>query len=171
MSNEKTTPKSNTLSWYFLGIVVLIYVALYLLSPADVFSALDFLYSLALELIPVFVFVFVFMVVVDLVLTPARIVRYIGEEAGIKKWFFIIVGGILSTGPVYMWYPLLADLQKKGVTDGLLAAFLYNRAIKLQYLPVLVLYFSWPFIVLMTILMIVGSVVQGMFINWVNKKA
>jgi len=170
MSTEKTKKKSNTSSWYFLGAVVFIYFVVYMISPAHAFLALEFLYKLALKLIPIFAFVFIFMVIVDLVLTPARIVKYIGEEAGIKKWIFIIIGGILSTGPIYMWYPLLADLQKKGVKDGLLATFLYNRAIKLQYFPLLVIYFSWPFIVLMTILMILGSVVQGMFINWADKK-
>ena len=170
MSTEKTTKKSNNSSWYFLGAVGLIYFVVYVVNPAQAFSALAFLYTLALKLIPVFAFVYIFMVVVDLVLTPARIVKYIGEEAGIKKWIFIIIGGILSTGPIYMWYPLLADLQKKGVSDGLLATFLYNRGIKLQYLPLLVVYFSWPFIVLMTLFMIVGSVVQGVFINWANKK-
>jgi len=170
MGTEKTPKKSNKSSWYFLRAVVLIYFVVYITNPAQAFSALEFSYTLALKLIPVFAFVFIFMVIVDLVLTPARIVKYIGEEAGIKKWIFIIIGGILSTGPVYMWYPLLADLQKKGVSDGLLATFLYNRAIKLQYLPLLVVYFSWTFIVLMTLLMIAGSVAQGMFINWVNKK-
>jgi len=170
MSTEKTTKKSNNSSWYFLGAVGLIYFVVYVVNPAQAFSALAFLYTLVLKLIPVFAFVYIFMVVVDLVLTPARIVKYIGEEAGIKKWIFIIIGGILSTGPIYMWYPLLADLQKKGVSDGLLATFLYNRGIKLQYLPLLVVYFSWPFIVLMTLFMIVGSVVQGVFINWANKK-
>jgi len=170
MSTEKTQKKISKLSWYFLGAVVLIYVVVYVISPTHAFSALAFLYTLALKLIPVFAFVFIFMVVVDLVLTPARIVKYIGEEAGIKKWIFIIIGGILSTGPIYMWYPLLADMQKKGVSDGLLATFLYNRAIKLQYLPLLVVYFSWLFIVLLTVLMIVASVAQGMFINWADKK-
>lgn len=170
MSRESTKKKSHKSSWYFLGIIVLIYFILYMISPTHTVLALEFSYTLALKLIPIFAFVFVFMVVVDLVLTPARIVKYIGEEAGLKKWIFIIIGGILSTGPVYVWYPLLADLQKKGVSDGLLATFLYNRAIKLQYLPLLVVYFSWLFIILMTILMIVASVAQGVFINWANKK-
>ena len=170
MSAEKTTKKSNKSSWYFLGAVVLVYFVVYFISPTHAFSALEFLYKLTLKLIPVFAFVFVFMVIVELLLTPARIVKYIGEEAGLKKWIFVIIGGVLSTGPIYMWYPLLADLQKKGVKDGLLATFLYNRAIKLQYLPLLVVYFSWTFITWMTILMILGSVLQGIFIDWTDKK-
>jgi len=169
MSTEKTPKKSNKSSWYFFGATVLIYFVLYLINPAHAFLALEFFYKLVLKLIPIFAFVFIFMVIVDLVLTPKRIVKYIGEEAGIKKWIFIVIGGILSTGPIYMWYPLLADLQKKGVKDGLLATFLYNRAIKLQYFPLLLVYFSWSFIILMTTLMIIGSVAQGLFIDWADK--
>jgi len=55
-------------------------------------------------------------------ITPERIIRYI-EGKGIKKWFFAVIGGVLSSGPIYMWYPLLADLKEKGISNGLIACF------------------------------------------------
>jgi len=170
MEKENTINKSNKFNWYFLGAVLAVYFGAYLINPSCLPLAFEFLYKLLFKLIPIFAFVFIVMVVVDLFLTPKQTMKYIGEEAGTKKWLFVIIGGILSTGPIYMWYPLLADLQKKGVRDGLLAAFLYNRAIKLSYIPLLLVYFSWTFVLLMTGLMIIASVAQGIFINWTDKK-
>jgi uncharacterized membrane protein YraQ (UPF0718 family) len=96
--------------------------------------------------------------------TPDFITRHF-SESGIRKWFFIIIGGILSTGPIYMWYPLLADLRKKGIQYGYIATFLYSRAIKIPLLPVMVFYFSVKYIVILTVVMIAISIVQGITIN------
>jgi uncharacterized membrane protein YraQ (UPF0718 family) len=77
----------------------------------------------------------------------------------------VIVAGIVSSGPLYVWYPLLAELRDKGVGYGYLAAFLYNRAIKVPLLPVAIFYFGLKYIVVLTTLMIVFSIIQGIFIN------
>ena len=81
------------------------------------------------------------------------------------KWFLTIVLGIISTGPIYMWYPLLADLKEKGMSYGLIACFLYNRAIKIPLLPVMMLYFNLKYIFLLFLLMVIVSVIQGIFVD------
>lgn len=97
-------------------------------------------------------------------ITPEFITKHFAES-GIKKWIFIIIGGILSTGPIYMWYPLLADFRKKGVQYGYIAAFLYSRAIKIPLLPVVLFYFSMKYVIILTVVMIVMSVMQGITVN------
>ena len=101
-------------------------------------------------------------------ITPEIVIKHL-KEKGIKKWFFVIVGGILSSGPVYMWYPLLADLKSKGLEQGLIACFLYNRAIKIPVLPIAIIYFSWQYIFVLSLVMIFMSVVQGLIINHLTK--
>jgi hypothetical protein len=64
-----------------------------------------------------------------------------------------------------MWYPLLADLKNKGLNDGLIACFLYNRAIKIPLLPLAIIYFSWQYILVLTIVMVLASVTQGILLN------
>jgi uncharacterized membrane protein YraQ (UPF0718 family) len=97
-------------------------------------------------------------------ITPEFIIKHLRGK-GFKKWFFMIVGGILSSGPIYMWYPLLADLKKKGLSYGLIACFLYNRAIKIPLLPLAIIYFGWQYIFVLTIIMIIVSITQGILIN------
>jgi uncharacterized membrane protein YraQ (UPF0718 family) len=96
--------------------------------------------------------------------TPEFVIRHFKEKK-IKKWFFVIIGGILSTGPIYVWYPLLANLKDKGLNYGLIACFLYNRAIKIPLLPVAIFYFGWKYILILSFVMIFMSVIQGIIIN------
>ena len=105
------------------------------------------------------------MAITNYFITPKFISKHIEKDKGIKKWVFAVIGGILSTGPIYMWYPLLADLKERGLSHGLIACFLYNRAIKIPFLPLLIFYFNWKFVIVLTIAMIFASLVQGMLIN------
>jgi hypothetical protein len=83
----------------------------------------------------------------------------------------MILAGIISTGPIYAWYPFLSNLKEKGVNDGLIAVFLYNRSIKIQFFPLLLSYFSLSYVLTLTLLMIFFSVIQGLGVNALMKKA
>jgi uncharacterized membrane protein YraQ (UPF0718 family) len=151
-------------SWYFLIGMLIIYLIVFFIKQ-DLFSlSISFFYNILLKVIPVFILVFLLMCLTNYVITPKFVMKHLGGK-GIKKWFFIIIGGILSTGPIYMWYPLLADLKNKGLSYGLIACFLYNRAIKIPLLPIAILYFGWQYILVLSIIMIFISVFQGIFIN------
>ena len=64
-----------------------------------------------------------------------------------------------------MWYPLLNDLQKQGVKNGFIATFLYNRAVKIPLLPVMILYFELKYVILLTAVMVLISVIQGLVVE------
>ncbi len=151
-------------SWCFLLVIVLIYFLLLVFKQDLFFSGLNFFYDIIIKIIPIFVLVFALMFFTNYFFTPKFISKHF-EEKGIKKWFFVIAGGILSTGPIYMWYPLLEDLKNKGLSYGLIACFLYNRAIKIPLLPLMILYFSWKYIIILCFVMIFVSIIQGMIIN------
>ena len=106
--------------------------------------------------------VFVIMVVVNYYMTPGNVKKYLGKSSGVKKWLIAVSGGIVSTGPIYMWYPMLKELKKKGVSDGFIATFLYNRAIKPPMIPLIIFYFGLAFTVTLTIITIIMSIIQGL---------
>jgi len=151
-------------SWYFLIAVIIIYVIVAWVNFTIFSSSLIFFYRLIVKIVPIFVLIFILMTFTNLFITPHFITRHF-KEPGIKKWIFVIIGGILSTGPIYMWYPLLADLREKGVDNGFIAAFLYSRAIKIPLLPVIIFYFSLKYIIALTVVMIGFSVIQGITVN------
>ena len=69
-----------------------------------------------------------------------------------------------------MWYPLMYDLQSKGVKDRFIATFLYNRGIKLQWLPMLVLYFGLKYSLVVLFVMILLSIPQGIITEKLVKR-
>ena len=151
-------------SWYFLIGVLLIYTIIFIFSQELFFLSLKFSYGIILKIIPVMILIFILLALSDYFITPNVVTKYFGEK-GLKKWIFVIIGGILSSGPIYMWYPFLADLKDKGMTDGLIACFLYNRALKIPLLPIAILYFGWKYIAILSLVMILMSIFQGVIID------
>ncbi|MCX5910196.1 MAG: permease, partial [Deltaproteobacteria bacterium] len=114
----------------FLCLVVAAYMGLAILDYDRLGNALSASGRLTLRIAPILLLVFVVMFLTNLFFEGNRIVNFLGRGSGFRGWMVAIGGGILSSGPIYMWYPLLSDLKEKGMEDALIAAFLYNRAIK-----------------------------------------
>ncbi|MCD4693857.1 hypothetical protein K8R62_00675, partial [bacterium] len=66
--------------------------------------------------------------------------------------------GVLISGPPYVLFPLLGDLKKKGMSNSLIAVLLYNRNVKITFIPVMIYYFGLEFTVIISILIILFSV-------------
>jgi uncharacterized membrane protein YraQ (UPF0718 family) len=150
--------------WFFILAVVLLYILALFISPSLVSKSIRFFSRIFVQILPIFALVFLLMTVSNLFINRQFVAEYF-KKPGISKWFFVIIAGIISTGPIYVWYPLLAELRDKGVGYGYLAAFLYNRAIKIPLLPVAIFYFGLKYILVLTLLMVTFSVIQGMLIN------
>lgn len=156
--------KKISVSVYFLLIIILTYIILLIFDSKLFFSCLDFFFNILSNIIPILILVFVLMVFTNYFITQKFILKHM-KKKGIKKWFFVIIGGILSTGPIYMWYPLLADLKNKGLNYGFIACFLYNRAVKIPLLPLMIFYFSFKYVMILALVMIFMSIFQGVIIN------
>ena len=116
---------------------------------------------LILQILPVLLLVYFIMLLTNYFVDNKKLKKYMGEDAGFKGWVISIVSGIISVGPVYMWYPLMKDLQTKGVKNKYLVIFLYNRGIKLQWLPMLILYFGLKYSLTLLFIMALISIPQG----------
>jgi len=156
--NKKIKP------YIFLIFTILIYFIFFILNKNIFFTSLDFLKNILIKILPVFIFVFILMFFSNYFIDRKFIIKHF-ENSGIKKWIFIVLGGILSTGPIYIWYPLLKDLKVKGFSDGIIACFLYNRGVKLPFIPIAIYYFGLKYIIILTLLMIIFSIIQGVLID------
>ncbi len=151
--------------WTFFLIVFLSYLAAALADTNLVFSALYYTLNILWTIIPVILLVFGLIFVSNIILTPKRIVQHMGKGSGVKGWLIAMAGGILSSGPIYMWYPLLADLREKGMKHSLIAAFLYNRAVKIPMMPLMIYYFGWAFTLVLSFYMILFSIINGLIVG------
>lgn len=153
--------EQSYIGWYFLLVVIILYLITGFLKFDAILPSLNFSLKILISVIPIFILVFIIMIIVNYYITPKSVNKYLGKSSGLKRWVIAIIGGIISTGPIYMWYPMLKELKKKGVNYGFIATFLYNRAIKLPLVPMIIFYFGLTFTVILTIVMIIMSIIQG----------
>ena len=152
-------------SWAFLLLVVVVYLILGIVDFELARNTLHVLGTLILRILPILILVFAVMFLTNLFFDAKNIVRILGKGSGLRGWGFAISGGIISSGPIYMWYPLLGDLKQKGMKDSLIAAFLYNRAIKIPLIPMMISYFGWAFTITLSMYMVLFSILSGFLVE------
>ena len=172
--NQLSKPQSNSKPgkgpWIFMFISILLFGLVYWIDNKKGTEVAERFYHIALEIIPMLGIVFVFMVVIFLFLKTSILIKYMGEDSGIKGWLIAIVAGTLSVGAIYLWFPVLKTLIEKGGKPGLVATFLYNRGIKLHWLPLMGLYFGLKYVVILTLVTVLASILQGLIIDWLLGK-
>ncbi len=159
--NKSKKQKKSYKNWYFLLSVLIIYAIISFIVPDKSMLIVISYIKLLEEIAPIFVIVYLIMLLINLYIDNEKLQKYMGDDAGFKGWLITILAGILSIGSIYIWYPLLKDLQKKGVKNKFIVSFIYNRGIKLQWLPILLLYFGWIYSITLLLVMAILSVFQG----------
>ena len=166
VSAKKGKGRSPKGPWIFLGVSLLLYFLVLALDKEKAWQVAEHFWQLVAEIFPFLLVVFLLMVLIHYFLKTKTLIKYMGEGSGIKGWLIAIVTGILSVGAIYMWFPILKSMLEKGVKPGLVAVFLYNRGIKLHWLPLMALYFGMKYVVVLTLITVLVSVVQGLVIDF-----
>jgi hypothetical protein len=148
--------------WIFFAVACAAYGATFIIAPSLARQALDSFLPMLAGLGPVLVMVFLLMFLFDIFLTGERIESWLGSGAGVCGWVLTAVAGVLSTGPIYPWYGILAELRAKGMRTALVAVFLYARAIKLPLFPAMALYFGLQYMVVLSLYIAGFSILSGL---------
>lgn len=148
------------------NIMLLIVVSLYLLTalfdPESGYEALQQSFDVFKTILPILVVVLFLMTFINSFIQPQKISQYLGKKSGSKGWFIAVLGGLLSHGPGYLWYPILSDLREHGVKNGLIVAFFYARSIKIPWLPMMASYFGIAFTITLTLYVLLAALIQGL---------
>ena len=153
-----------------LGSVILTYVILFFMDPENAKHAVFEGLQVLKMVLPIILVVFFLTGLVNITVDKEKISRHFGNESGMKGWFYAIVAGILSHGPAYVWYPFLQNLREHGAKDSLIFAFLYARAIKIPWIPLMISYFGWVFTLFFSLYIIIGALLQGMIVELIERK-
>jgi len=167
---DKTKQRNKNLyhGFSFLVVVIILYVVLSFFDSENIYRSLYASLQIIIQILPVLILVILLMGAVNYFLKPKIVSKHLGKESGVKGWLLAISIGILSHGPIYVWYPLLKDLHNQGMRTGLVAVFLYNRAIKIPLLPVMIYYFGFTFVVVLMVWMVIASLIEGKIIDAVE---
>ncbi|MBD3313824.1 hypothetical protein GF345_05260 [Candidatus Woesearchaeota archaeon] len=167
---KKTKEETSKSGWYFLGICLLIYLIAAVIKPESARDIIDFFLSIIIKIIPIFALIFVLLAAINYFVRPKKLLKYFGREAGAKGYLLSLIAGIISTGPIFMWYPLMNDMQKHGVSNGFLATFLYGRAVKPALLPMMIFYFGLVYTVVLTVVIGLTAIIQGIAVNIIDNQ-
>jgi len=169
---DKTRQRNKNLyyGFSFLGVVIILYIVLFFFDSKNIYLSLHASLQITIQILPVLILVILLMGITNYFLKPKAVSKHLGAESGVKGWILAISIGILSHGPIYVWYPFLKDLHDQGMKTGLVAVFLYNRAIKIPLLPVMIFYFGIGFVIILAIYMIIASVIEGIIMEIVEHK-
>ena len=141
------------------------YTVLYTIMPRRTIAALEASGQILIQVALPLCIAFIIMFVLHLLVKPVYISRFLGKGAGAKGVIISTLAGIISTGPIYAWYPLLKDLLEKGASEFHISNFLCNRAVKPFLLPVMLFYFGWVFVLILNVLIVVGAVLTGLLVS------
>ncbi|MFT7878935.1 MAG: permease [Sulfurimonas sp.] len=153
--------KERRIGHVMLLLVGSLYLLAAVLDPTSAYQALSNSLEVLRTVLPVLLVVLFLMTLINAYIQPEKISHYLGENSGLKGWLIALVGGVLSHGPSYIWYPMLSDLRAKRVNDGLIITFFYARAIKVPWLPMMASYFGLVFTTVLTFYILVAAVIQG----------
>jgi len=169
-NNIKNKPKKkNSGGIKFFLIALIVYGISFLFNAEITKTAFANFLQMIWKIIPILMVVFFFMVLINLYFTEERIKKYFGRQSGVKSWIYAIISGILISGPPYILYPLLGELKKHGMKNSLLAVFLYNRNVKIPFIPVMIYYFGLGFTVIMSFYIIAFSILNGVLVEKIAK--
>jgi len=154
----------------FLLFTLALYGVAALFDPALTLAALKYFTVILAKVVPVLALVFVVLFLTNLFLKPERIRRHLGSESGLRGWFYAVVGGIFISGPPYVLYPMLGELQKHGARNALIATMLYNRNVKIHFLPAIIYYFGLRYTVVLSVYILLFSLVNGKLLEMLVKE-
>ncbi len=163
--------KDDKFSWIFLLISISLFLIAILFKIEKTLSIITFFGNTLLKIFPAFVLVFIIMTFVNYFVTPKKTKKFFENKSNAYGWGISIVSGIISTGPIYLWYPLLADLKEHGVKISYIAGFLYARAIKPALIPLMILYFGIKFTIIVTIFTMIGAIINGIIVEKITNKS
>ena len=166
MNKEQNRKRPKRRSGFvMLAVVGCMYLLTFYFNPQAGQDALLVAFKILKMIIPILLVVFFLMALLHTFIDSKSISRHIGEQSGARGWVIALVGGILSHGPAYVWYPMISDLRNHGARDGLIVAFFYTRSIKLPWLPLMVSYFGLAFTVVLTVLVVLSAWLQGLIVD------
>lgn len=169
-SKKERESKLPSPAYVFPAVVIVAYGVLFGFMPEQAFEALKSSGTVLLNILLPLALVFMVMLVLNLFVKPAQVASLLGRGVRLKGIVLSVAAGIISTGPIYAWYPLLRDLKEKGAGNLPIAVFLYNRAVKPFLLPVMIAYFGWLYVLVLTMVTVLGSVVLGYSVEFLVKE-
>ena len=156
----------------YLFVITIILLSLYYFFPEKIIAGLDISADYGIEMVAIFPAVIVLMGLADVWIPKSLINKYLGKESGFKGIILSIIMGTLPTGPVYIAFPIAAELLRKKARISNVMIFLGVWASsKIPQVGVEIKFLGFKFAMLRLILTLISLIIIGYLIEYIiNKK-
>ncbi|MFW6381627.1 MAG: permease [Bacillota bacterium] len=146
--------------------VVILMLAIRWFFPEKINPTLDMSGRYAREMISIFPAVLLIMGLAD-VWVPSKLVKkYLGQEAGIRGKLLAIFLGTLPTGPMYVAFPLAAELLRKKASLSNIVIFLGIWAsLKIPQIGVEIKFLGLKFAALRFVFTLISVIFIGLIVE------
>jgi len=149
----------------FFLFVCFIFLVVAIFDPNKIQDIGIYFWKNLLSLIPILLVVYAIIFIFSILISNKKITKFLDHGHYVKKMFLAIVGGVISSWPIYLWYWFLKKLHISGLTLWHIAGFSYARAIKIPLFPMMIVYFGGKFTVIFVVVLLVLSFVQCIIID------
>ncbi len=156
---------------YLLLVVLVFYGVLFFFSTQTAQLALQKTLITLVKILPVLLVVILFTAVINYFLKPEQIAAHLGRESGAKGWAWALAAGVISHGPMYVWFSMIEDLRTHGMRNGLIVVFFASRAVKIPLLPMMIDYFGWAFTLVLSFYILIGALLQGWILEFFEQRS
>jgi len=155
--------------WIFLIISVLVFLVVVLFHLQDFPLLIQYIGQTSLKIFPILLVVYLFLFLFSLLGTRNKFQHFLSQGSYPKKLIFTVFFGIISSGPIYIWYALLKKLHQSGLTWWHISAFAYARAIKIPMFPIMIAYFGLKFTLIFSFVLLVLALVQSLLVDFLYR--
>lgn len=156
----------------YLIVIIVILFSLYYFFPEKIAAGLDISIDYGIEMVAIFPAVIVLMGLADVWIPKSLINKYLGKESGIKGVLLSIIMGTLPTGPLYIAFPIAAELLRKKARISNVMIFLGVWASsKIPQVGVEIKFLGFKFAMLRLVFTLISLIIIGYTIEYIiNKK-
>lgn len=156
----------------YILIIGIILILLYIFFPKQIKSAMDISQRYALEMITIFPAVLILMGLADVWVPKSLINKYLGKNSGLKGILLSIFLGTLPTGPLYIAFPIAAELLRKKARISNVLIFLGVWAsLKIPQISVEIKFLGVKFAAIRFIFTLISIIIIGYLIEMIVEKS
>ena len=155
----------------FCAFAIFCLLLVFIFDFRNFFWIVSYFYDIFLKVLWPLFLVYLLILFFNLFSLESKFKKLIWTWSYFRKNIFVLLFGIISSGPIYLWYGLLKRLNDSGLTSWHIATFSYARAIKLPMLPIMMSYFWFRYSLLFILVLLFLSFFQSYLVDYLlNKK-
>jgi len=155
----------------FFSFAMILFLLIFIFDFSKFTIIIDYFFKIFAKILWPFFFVYLLIFFFNFFQLDFGFKKFIWSWSYFKRNVFSMFLGIISSGPIYLWYWLLKKFKDSGLSLWHIATFSYARAIKLPLLPIMISYFWIKYSLIFIFVLLFQSFFQWFILDFlINKK-